>query len=257
MWWVPIRAARLQWHIARGVWLTSRARRYPAPLYAEHVQRWLAGLLTILNIHPALEGTPPAQSGHLWVANHVSWLDIPLLGGLLPNTVFLAKEEIQTWPIIGGLAEKAGTLFMARGTGSVGARHALTQGLTQQRHVVIFPEATTTAGHTVKRFHARLIQPAIDAQVPVQPVALRYLTATGEINRSAAYIDDDALLSSLWRILRAKKIEVRVAFLTPITAKTAPPDITAHTRDAIAQLAESRIRAALQRWDADGAPKNH
>ncbi|MGC8697703.1 MAG: lysophospholipid acyltransferase family protein [Halothiobacillus sp.] len=252
MWWVPIRVIRLQWHLARGVWLTHRASHHPPAVHAQRVQNWLAHVLIILNIQVVIEGEPPTECGHLWLANHVSWLDIPLLGGLVPRTVFLAKAEIREWPLIGRLATQAGTLFMLRGTGSGQAQHALTQGLKRNQHVVIFPEGTTTVGLAVKRFHARLIQTALDVPVPVQPVALRYITPDGRLDRRAAYIDNDSLITSLWRILRAKKIQVRVRFLESIpvqparTAKAAP----GLNRDGITRLAEQRIRQALQQWDA-------
>lgn len=252
MWWIPLRIIRLQWHVARGVWLTHRARHYPPAVHAERVQTWLAQVLIILNIQTEIEGDRPAECGHLWLANHVSWLDIPLLGGLLSHTVFLSKAEIRRWPIIGRLAAQAGTLFMTRGAGSRGAHIALTEGLKRNQQVVIFPEGTTTLGLGVNRFHARLIQPALDAPAPVQPVALRYVTAEGRVDRRAAYIDDDRLTTSLWRILRAKKMRVRVRFLDciPVQPTCALAPTPALNRDAITRLAEHRIRQALHQWDA-------
>lgn len=252
MWWIPIRVIRLQWHLAQGIWLTARAPHAPPAVHAQRVQNWLAQVLIILNIQTVIEGDRPTPCGQLWLANHVSWLDIPLLGGLLPHTVFLSKAEIRHWPLIGRLATHAGTLFMTRGAGSRGAHIALTEGLKRHQQVVIFPEGTTTVGLEVKRFHARLIQPALDAPAPVQPVALRYLTADGELDRSAAYIDDDSLLISLWRILRAKKMHVRVRFLEciPVQPIDAAEPTPALNRDAIARLAEQRVRLALKQWDS-------
>lgn len=56
----------------------------------------------------------------LWVSNHVSWTDIPLLGMLLPLS-FLSKAEVRHWPVAGWLAEKAGTLFIRRGGATASA----------------------------------------------------------------------------------------------------------------------------------------
>ncbi|MHB8920407.1 MAG: lysophospholipid acyltransferase family protein [Halothiobacillus sp.] len=246
MWWIPARIIRLQWHLAQGIWLVRSAHRRDPEVHAERVRYWLAAVLDNLNIRSTIEGQYPGNTGHLWLANHVSWLDVPLLGGLMPYTVFLSKEEIKHWPIIGALASGAGTLFMERGAGSEAARIALTEGLKRNRHVVIFPEGTTTAGHHVKRFHARLVQPALDAHAPVQPVALRYFLSNGRVDRRAAYIDDDSMLGSMWRILRAREIRVRVQFLEPIPASSTTA--TAFNRDDIARLAEQRIRAVLHHW---------
>ncbi|RCI66469.1 1-acyl-sn-glycerol-3-phosphate acyltransferase, partial [Pseudomonas aeruginosa] len=76
---------------------------------------WLARLCAALPFEVRVSGEAPRQP-MLWVANHVSWTDIPLLGALAPLT-FLSKAEVRAWPLAGWLAEKAGTLFIRRGSG--------------------------------------------------------------------------------------------------------------------------------------------
>lgn len=241
MWRVPVRVIRLSHHLLRGV-LLSRLRHTPEAR-GRITQRWLADLNRLLALHIHVHGMPAQpEPGALWLPNHVSWLDIPLLGSLQPGTVFLSKSEVGDWPVIGGLARAAGTLFMNRGAGADAARNALTEGLAAGRNVVVFAEGTTTDGADVLRLHARLIQPALDAQVPIQPIALRFSTEDGVLDRRAAFIDDDHLMGSLWRVLRARVLHVDVHFLEPIDHREA-----AFSRDQVARVAENRIRDVLRK----------
>ncbi|MDT9120827.1 lysophospholipid acyltransferase family protein, partial [Escherichia coli] len=75
----------------------------------------------------------PVTSGGLLASNHVSWLDIPLLGGQTEIT-FLSKSEVKNWPVIGWLADRAGTLFIERGKrdGAKGASEQIAEHLEQQ-----------------------------------------------------------------------------------------------------------------------------
>lgn len=240
MWWAPFRAARLATHVLRGIHLTRGRQRRSAETQAQLVCDWHARLMRILNIEVSITGHLPTDSPHLWIANHISWLDIPLLGCLTPHAVFVSKQEVQSWPIIGSLAAAAGTLFMQRGSGSEGARAAIAEGLATGRHIVIFPEGTTTDGHKVKRFHARLFQPAIDCRASLLPIAIRYVLADGKLARSAAYIDDDHILGSLGRILATRKLVAQVHLLETINTHEPAP------RNQLAGLAQHRISQALR-----------
>ena len=112
----------------------------------QRLTRWfLARLGGALPFRVRVEGELPTQP-MLWVANHVSWTDIPLLGALQPLS-FLSKAEVRAWPVAGWLAHKAGTLFIRRGSGdSSQVGQQLTRHLQQGRNLLIFPEGTTTDG---------------------------------------------------------------------------------------------------------------
>ena len=239
MWWIPLRAARLTTHVLRGIYLTRGQQRRSAEIQAQLVRDWHARLMRILNIEVRMVGQLPTDAPHLWIANHISWLDIPLLGGLAPHAVFVSKQEVRSWPIIGNLAAAAGTLFMQRGSGSEGARSAITEGLTTGRHIVIFPEGTTTNGHKVKRFHPRLFQPAIDCRASLLPIAIRYVSPDGKLTRAAAYIDDDHILASIGRVLATRKLVAQVHLLETIDTNEPTP------RNQLADLAQHRISQAL------------
>ncbi len=240
MWWVPLRAARLVAHILRGIYITRRQNKRDPARQAELVRAWHEKVLRILNIEIHVQGSLPENAPQLWVSNHISWLDIPLLGSLAPHAVFVSKQEVRSWPVIGNLAAAAGTLFMQRGSGSEGARAAIAEGLLSGRHIVIFPEGTTTDGHKVKRFHARLFQTAIDCRASVRPIAIRYRLPDGRLARSAAYIDNDHILGSIGRILATRRLIAEVYLLDTIDTHEST------TRNQLAELAQHRISQVIR-----------
>ena len=111
-------------HVLWGVLLTAifagvLRMSVTQPFYQGLVQAWLRRLTRIMGVRVKVSGTP-ASAGALLVANHITWLDIPLLGGVLPVR-FLSKQEVRHWPAVGWLAVKAGTLFITRGKAGAAA----------------------------------------------------------------------------------------------------------------------------------------
>jgi 1-acyl-sn-glycerol-3-phosphate acyltransferase len=223
--------------LASWVSLLERLRRHDLMPLRQRLTRWfLARLSAALPFRVELVGEVPGRP-MLWVSNHVSWTDIPLLGMLAPLS-FLSKAEVRTWPVAGWLAHKAGTLFIRRGSGdSRLINRQLTGHLHQRRHLAIFPEGTTTDGRDLRTFHGRLLASAIEAGVAVQPVAIRYLR-DGEVDSVAPFIGDDDLLSHLLRLLSSDLAQVRVQLLAPIESQ-------GMERAALAQQAQQAVRAAL------------
>lgn len=210
------RAARLLPHLGWGALLALAVAcglyRWPPERL---MQRWMRGLLRILDLHVVQHGATTAAPA-LLVANHISWLDIAVLGSRQPLR-FIAKHDLRDWPLIGWLARLAGTYFIRRGAGGTRALTARIQiRLEAGGSVALFPEGTTSDGRGVGHFHARLFAAAIDAGVMVQPVALRYSGSTG--SRLAPFIDDDRFVPHLWRILRSGALRVHVHYLPPVAA---------------------------------------
>ena len=147
--------------LAAGVALLERLPGYDWTALRQSLTRWwLARLSRALPLRVKVYGELPRQPA-LWVSNHVSWLDIPLLGALAPLT-FLSKAEVRQWPLAGWLAEKAGTLFIRRGSGdSRLINQRLAEQLHRGRNLLIFPEGTTTNGESLRTFHGRLMASAL------------------------------------------------------------------------------------------------
>lgn len=214
--------------------------RLHIPASAERRQRWsqqfMRKLSNALPFKVRVIGPLPQQP-MLWVSNHVSWTDIPLLGMLTPLS-FLSKAEVRGWPVAGWLALKAGTLFIRRGgNDSQLLRKQISQHLQQACDLLIFPEGTTTDGRSLRTFHGRLLASAIDTQTPLQPVALRYLR-DGQIDSVAPFIGDDDLLSHLMRLFAHECGEVEIKLLQPIPS-------AGEERAALAFKAQQAIQVAL------------
>ena len=145
----------------------------------------------------------------LLIANHISWLDILALLATFP-VIFVAKQEIAKWPILGRLTRQVGTLFIQRGQFQTAATvNKMSQALLNHQSVLFFPEGTSTEGISVKRFYARLFQAAIQTGVSVQPIALRYPQGEG-INPVVPYVGEDIFINHMWRVLGEKKFTVEL-----------------------------------------------
>lgn len=155
------------------------------------------------------------RPGSLLVANHVSWLDIPAVGALGEIT-FVSKDEVRSWPVLGGFAKAAGTLFIKRGGYQTAAVIAqIRDRIDQGASVLVFPEGTTSDGHRLRRFHPRLLAAVEAGAHRVQPVAVRYGSGT-EPDPVAPFVGDDTLAAHLRRVLRHPGIGAQIAFLEPL-----------------------------------------
>ena len=240
--WRILRAARAAAHVVAA--LTTIAVVFPwldVPKKRRLIRGWSRRLLKILNIeaqfHGILAGDLPGNL--LIVANHISWLDIFVLNTLQPAR-FIAKSELRRWPIVGRLSVGVGTLFIDRerrhDTHKVN-RHAA-DVLSRGDVIAIFPEGTTTDGRDVLPFHGSLLQPIIDAEGHVQPVAIRYRKASGEHNDAPAYVGETSFFESFWRVTAERVLIVELHVTAPLSAR-------ARHRRELALAAESAIRRAL------------
>lgn len=213
------RAVRLFFHLLLGLVLTPLVlRRDPASgewrTNPYVTSWWLGRIASILNLEITTTGYRP-QPPALIISNHVSWLDIVVLGHLTP-TCFLSKDEVRKWPLIGWLAARAGTLFIRRGGGQANSiSQAIGGRLVSNGLLTLFPEGTTTDGRSVRPFFSRLFAAAIDTGTPIVPTSLRYHT-DGEYDPIAPYIDEQSLGENLLGLMSRAKNQVHVHFAEPI-----------------------------------------
>lgn len=174
---------------------------------------WLKWFSWILGLHIIIKGKPLNQPA-LLVSNHISWVDIIVLGQFTPAH-FVAKSDILAWPVIGYLAKQGGTVFVRRGDKQQAKAIAeeMIWLLKQNSTVIAFPEGTTTKGDMVLPFHASLLQAALLTKAVVRPVAIQYL---GEATRYAPFIGEDEFLPHLLKLLLLDKVEVCVSFLPSV-----------------------------------------
>ena len=181
------------------------------------VQVWSSRMLARLGVALTVAGTPPRAGPVLLVANHISWLDILVLHAAR-HCRFVAKSDVRHWPLIGRLATGGGTLYIERASRRDAMRvvHHMAQALEDGDILAVFPEGTTGDGTGLLPFHANLIQAAISASVPIQPVALAFLDGlTGRPSQAMSYIGDESLVGSVWRTLGARQLRALVTYGTP------------------------------------------
>ena len=243
------RALRLLVHLLVGVLIAvamqfSFGRLRPEPL----ARWWSATLLEVFNISVRHRGTA-LDRARLSVANHISWLDIPLISAS-QDTRFVSKSEVRDWPVAGWLANAAGTFYIRRGRGGAAPLlNRLCPHLERGGSVVIFPEGTTTAGEQPGLFHPRLFAAAIAAECPVQPIAIRYGRASnGE--HIAPFIGDTTLAGHILRLLREPALRAEIFYCAPIPSRGLD-------RNTLAEAARASINQALRNADTEYAAEEH
>ncbi|MFF4605375.1 lysophospholipid acyltransferase family protein [Streptomyces sp. NPDC001339] len=159
--------------------------------------------------------------GALVVVNHISWLDIPALLAVEPVTL-LAKREVDGWPVVGGLARRAGTHFIDRTDlrRLPDVVRELADLLASGRSVAVFPQATTWCTADRGTFRRATFQAALDAGAPVRPVTVEY-TQRGRPSTVAAFCGEETFLASLRRVLTARELTVRITVHPQLTGEGA------------------------------------
>ena len=179
---------------------------------------WSRRMLRALGLTLTSSGTA-STGGTLFVANHVSWLDILAVDSVQPAR-FVSKADVRHWPLIGWLVACGGTLFIERERKRDALRvvHLVAEALKDGERVAVFPEGTTSTGHALLPFHANLLQAAISSQAPVQPIALRYSDDHHAFSEAVAFVGDTSIMQSLWWVVMADNLRVHVNVLPPVAS---------------------------------------
>jgi len=164
----------------------------------------------------------PQNGPVLIAANHISWLDIPVLHGACAMG-FISKAEVENWPVVHYIARTGGTIFHQRGShdSAAGVNALMVQRLQQGRAVTIFPEGGILAGTPIRVFHARMFKAAVDVGCPVQPVMVRYMR-DGQIDEEVAFRVGESMAMNFCRQLARPKTVAEVHFLPIINAIDQP-----------------------------------
>ncbi len=207
-------------------------------------------LCKVIGVRITEVGTRTRETPALILANHASWLDIPVIGAIAP-VVFVAKSEVATWPIFGTLAKLQRTVFIERErrhkTGE--AARAMAERLRGGDAVLLFPEGTSSDGVRILPFRSALIGAVHHAigdsthhqQVTVQPVSLAYVGIGGvpvgrALRDKVAWYGDADLLPHLFNVVAAGAVDITVTWGEPVAY-----DINAD-RKQIARNAEAAVR---------------
>ena len=200
-------------------------------------------LCCILDIKITLEGQCPVKG--MIVSNHISWKDILILNALMPLSL-IAKTEVSSWPLFGSLARLQGTIFVNRSNkrSTLDSLRQIQTRLREGDTLVLFPEATTHTGKSVKQFKSAFFAAAVRSATPVTPVTIIYqsqhgLPLTLRQRPDVAWYGDGNLTPHLWGILKGGPITVKIIIHAPLN----PANFA--NRNALTIAAQNRISNAL------------
>lgn len=174
---------------------------------------WAQRILNALGVELTIKGVPTLDPGVLFVGNHISYLDIPILMSLVNDISFVAKQELKSWPIFGRAAKTVQTVFVKRESDKSRSqtRSSIIAALDEGRRIAIFPSGTTSLNeHRDWRRGAFEIAHATGKLI--QPFRLTYHPL-----RTAAYIDDDVFPFHLYELGRLSEIKAEIEFHPPQT----------------------------------------
>jgi 1-acyl-sn-glycerol-3-phosphate acyltransferase len=201
-----------------------------------HLQRgYCRMMLRCLGVRITVSGGPIRNlRGVLVVSGHVSWVDIFAIGAVMPGS-FVARADLIDWPALGFLARLMKVIPIDRTSlrrlpDVVGA---VADRLRAGHTVVAFPEGTTWCGLAYGPFRPAMFQAAVDAGRPVQPLRLSYRDRDGKPSTLAAYVGDDTLMTSIRRLVTARRTVVRVQVESLQLPGTSRRDLTARCEAAV------------------------
>lgn len=173
------------------------------------ILQWARDVLGVMSMDLEIKGVAPETGTPvLFVGNHMSYVDIPLLMASVP-VVFVAKEEVSKWLVIGDAGKKAGTVFVKRESGKsrANAAEAIVETIVKhKRSIGIFPSGTTCM-YESKPWRHGAFKIAEKHNIPVQPFRIRY-----EPMRKVAYIENDTFATHLMSLLKVERLKAVIEF---------------------------------------------
>lgn len=239
------RASLIALHLTHGVGELYRTGGHREP-FNPHVrtamQRWYERLLRILGIDVTVVGELPHESSTpvMMIANHISWVDIPLIGSQTPVN-FLSKAEVAQWPAVGWLASRIGTLFIERGSGDTDhVMKSMANHLDNKLSMLFFPEGTTTDGKKLRRFHKKLFRVCEHTEVTVCPLVIWYHVESE--HNPVPFVGEISFGSHFWQLLGYKKLHATIEVLP--TVKLMPETVSQQIRE-VEALMRSKLAERL------------
>jgi 1-acyl-sn-glycerol-3-phosphate acyltransferase len=179
----------------------------PLPGRSRVQRMYCRSMLRCLGVRITVSGGPIRNlKGVLVVSGHVSWVDIFVIGSVLPGS-FVARADLIDWPALGFLARLMKVIPIERTNlrRLPDVVRMIADRLRAGHTVVAFPEGTTWCGVGYGAFRPAMFQSAIDAARPVQPLRLTYHHRDGQRSTVPAFIGEDSLLESIKRVITARR----------------------------------------------------
>lgn len=206
------------------------------------LKNWSRLVIWVTGIEFERHGEPVLDQSVMWVSNHVSWLDVFCMNATRA-TVFIAKSEIRSWPLIGWMVASVGTVFIERQNrrGLVDISTRMQEMFQENCCVGLFPEGTTSDGSDMLKVYSSLLTPALITGVLIQPVALVY-RHRGQRSGRVAFVGDQSLIANLWFLLNESGGSVTLYFLEPLKPEEGSE---LHDKTALAEYIREQIRGKL------------
>ncbi len=189
------------------------------------IMAWHNIAVKICGLNIIKQGDIANQAPILFIANHISYLDIIILGALIKNFKFVAKSEVGGWGFIGWLAKQASTIFVIRKKAIVHIQSDLiSQALQAKNRVLLFAEGTSTKGIKINPLKPSMLEPALSSDCLIQPVVIKYrkidnLPIQTHFLPWVAWYGDMDLEPHIWQFLQCGQWQVVVSFLPLVNAK--------------------------------------
>ena len=207
---------------------------------------WFRGVARLATLRVTVNGAPVNEAGTLYICNHVSYLDIPVLAMLI-DAAFVAKDDVADWPLFGLCSKIYRTMFIKRDPReALKQRAEMAARLAQGDSLMLFPEGTSSDGQRVLPFKSALFAVAEGSEgaapPKVQPVSIAYARyADGQplgngLQALYAWYGEMTLLPHLMSVFGLRGAVVEVTFHNPVTAAdfTSRKDLSNHCRDRVA-----------------------
>ena len=198
-------------------------------------RRWCATVLKVLGIRLLSRGRCP-ESASLVIANHLSYLDVMVLGADVPM-VFVAKSEVAAWPVVGPLCSFVGTLYIDRSSraGLPAVTNSVANLMAAGIRVMVFPEGTTTTGDQLLPFRPALLQPAIDQAAAVACATLLYETPPGSVpaQSSVCWVGDAPFAPHVYEFLGLPSIDAHVVWTDGVLKEASRRELAARAHGVI------------------------
>ena len=210
-------------------------------------------LIWLLSVQIEFEGEiNKSNNCNLYISNHISYLDIPILGSNYPIR-FVAKSEVEVWPLFGFLAKLARTIFISRNRfDSLTQKHKIFKSLSSDEKVFIFPEGTTSDGNRVLDFKSSSFSALEGKNLIIQPIVILYSELNGiPINRwlrpVIAWYGDMDLKPHLSALVNLRSIRARLIYLDKVNAKnfSSRKNLSKHLENEIKKVYSSALSKKL------------
>lgn len=181
----------------------------------------------------------------LIVSNHLSYLDVVVIGSLHP-CAFLSKAEVRSWPAIGWAARAAGTLFVRRESRTDIARAAasISRLIGTGGSVMVFPEGTSTDGSRVLPFHPGVFDSVAGSAIRITPIRLAYRLRDGDPAEEVCYWRDMTFVPHFLRLLGKERVIAEVRIGEPFQALDDRKALARAAHAAVVDLAEpARVKS--------------